>query len=158
MTGWHGALLGIALGLGASRNAIAQNEAPDAGEQGDCTPSREPHECADRCPSYDTCFIEAGDGQLYYRVENQRFDCDGLDCAAASVELGDYCCQRGDYAPSHGDGGGCAFSDSASSAAPGVGASAALALAFAATRLLRRAHRARLRPAAPGKDGGRQPS
>jgi hypothetical protein len=137
MTAWQTALLWIALGLGLTRAAAAQSQAPDAGEQGDCTPSREAHECADRCPSYDTCFIEEGEGQLYYEVKGERFQCDGLDCTAASVELGDYCCQRGDYAPSHGGGGGCALSGSAPTPGRALAATAAgVGLAFAAARLL----------------------
>ena len=94
------ALHGIALALTLGSAALAQ-DAPnsDAPEQGtgpdaDCMPSRQPHECPDRCPSYDTCFVSE-DEQLYYRVDDQRFDCDGLDCGAASVTLGDYCCGRG---------------------------------------------------------------
>jgi hypothetical protein len=79
----------------------------DAGP-GDCTPSAQPHECAERCPSFDTCFVATGGGQLYYRVDDQRFDCVGLECAMASQTLGDYCCQRGEFAPGKGGDGGCA--------------------------------------------------
>ena len=105
LTGWPGALRGIAVGLFWTQLASGQSAALDAGEPGDCTPSPEPHECAERCPSFDTCYIE-DDAQLYYRVEGERFECDGLDCAAASTRLGDYCCERGEYAPSRGGGGG----------------------------------------------------
>src|SRR5690606_21193355 len=110
-----GAVCGVALSLEVARG---QETAPDAGEPGVCMPSREPHECAERCPSYDTCYIAEGDGELYYRVMNERFPCDGLDCNAASVELGDYCCRRGDYAPSRGGGGGCAIGAGSASGAP----------------------------------------
>jgi hypothetical protein len=108
LTGWPDALRGIAVGLFWTQLASGQGAALDAGAAGDCTRSPEPHECAERCPSFDTCYIE-DDAQLYYRVERERFECDGLDCAAASIRLGDYCCQRGEYAPSRGGGGGCAL-------------------------------------------------
>lgn len=71
----------------------------------------EPHaECPDRCPTFASCFVKEAMGQdayLYYRVEEQRFACEGLDCNAAALRLGDYCCQRGEFAPSKDDGGGC---------------------------------------------------
>jgi hypothetical protein len=109
LTGWPGALRGIAVGLLWTHLASGQGAALDAGEPGDCARSPEPHECAERCPSFDTCYVE-DDAQLYYRVERERFECDGLDCTAASTRLGDYCCQRGEYAPSRGGGsGGCAL-------------------------------------------------
>jgi hypothetical protein len=152
MTGRHTALLQIALVLGLAHGAAAQSPAPDAGEAGQCTASLEAHECADRCPSFDTCFIDEGDGRLYYRVKGERFNCAGLDCTAASVELGDYCCQRGEYAPSHGGGGGCSLAGALPSpAAAGAGGGAQLALAVAAGLLLgaRRSGRDAL-----GKDGG----
>ena len=114
--GSHDALRWIAVGVLWTQLASAQ--APDAGEAGDCMPSREPHECAERCPSFDTCYIAEGDGQLYYRVMRERFECDGLDCTAASTELGDYCCQRGDYAPSRGSGGGCALTPTTTGGPP----------------------------------------
>lgn len=59
-----------------------------------------------------------GDGQLYYEVDNQRFDCKGLECADANRLLSDYCCGRGELAPppsggdDGGDGGGCALTSS----------------------------------------------
>ena len=106
------------------------NARPDAGP-GECTPSPEPHECADRCPNYDTCFINTGDGQLYYRVDEQRFDCDDLDCGGATQRLGDYCCQRGEFAPAKGDGDSCTLalpgSHDATSAASVIGLLGALA-------------------------------
>jgi hypothetical protein len=71
--------------------------------------SEVPHDCPERCPSFDTCFVPAGDGRLYYRVGEQRFDCDGLDCTAALVSLGDYCCERGEFAPDSDDGCGCSL-------------------------------------------------
>ncbi len=120
LTGWPDALRGIAVALFWTQLASGQGAALDAGERGDCTPSREPHECAERCPSFETCYIE-DDAQLYYRVEGERFQCDGLDCAAASIQLGDYCCQRGEYAPSRGGGGGCALEVPVPSARPANG-------------------------------------
>lgn len=110
MTGWQTALLGIALGVASTRVAAAQNTSVDAGEAGVCTPSPQPHDqCPERCSTYDTCYIE-DELQLYYRVADERFPCDGLDCEAASVALADYCCERGEYAPSRGGGGGgCAL-------------------------------------------------
>lgn len=110
------ALRALAIGLLWTQLASGQGRAPDAGA-GECTPSREPHECAERCPSFDTCYIE-DDAQLYYRVEGERFECDGLDCDAASVQLGDYCCQRGEYAPSKGGGGGGCWLAAGASRAP----------------------------------------
>jgi hypothetical protein len=109
LTGWHSALRGIALGITLAHAAAAQSGAPPAEEEGDCMPSREPHECPDRCPSFDTCYIDEGDGLLYYRIGDQRFDCDGLDCRQASTTLADYCCRRGEFAPPSGGGGGCAM-------------------------------------------------
>jgi MYXO-CTERM domain-containing protein len=106
MTGRHTALLGIAVSLFGVGSAWAQGAAPDAGDEGSCTASQLPLECPDRCPSYTTCFIDEGEGRLYYRVQEERFECDGLVCDDAKRELDDYCCQRGDYAPSRG-GGGC---------------------------------------------------
>jgi hypothetical protein len=43
--------------------------------------------------------------RLYFRVDEQRFECDGLVCASAVTQLADYCCQRGEFAPSDDDGG-----------------------------------------------------
>lgn len=78
----------------------------DAEPMGQCMASLEPHECEERCPSFETCFIAAGGGRLYYQVEDQRFDCDGLECGEASQRLSDYCCERGEFAPESGGGGG----------------------------------------------------
>jgi hypothetical protein len=105
MTGWQTAFLGIALGLGLV-SMSAPGRAQDAGLEGDCT--RNTHPCAERCPAYDTCYI-SDDQQIYYSVMGRRFDCEGLDCGAAGVTLEDYCCERGEFAPSakKGDGGGC---------------------------------------------------
>jgi hypothetical protein len=112
LTGWHSALRGIALGLTLAQGAAAQSGAPPAEQEGDCMASREPHECPDRCPSFDTCYIDEGEGLLYYRVGDQRFDCEALDCKQASTVLADYCCQRGEFAPpSGGGGGGCALQE-----------------------------------------------
>jgi hypothetical protein len=90
-----------------AQNGSSTSQA-DAGP-GDCTASAEPHECAERCPSFDTCYVAAGGGRLYYRVEDQRFECKGLECGAASQALGDYCCERGEFAPNQGGGDGCAL-------------------------------------------------
>jgi hypothetical protein len=107
MTGWQAALLGIAATLALPHDAAAQNGVSDAGELGECTRSPAPHgECPERCPRYDTCFIQEEE-QLYYRVDDQSFECDGLECRAASEMLADYCCSRGQFAPSEkGKGGG----------------------------------------------------
>jgi hypothetical protein len=72
----------------------------------DCTPAAST-ECPERCPTFDTCYL-ASSGDLYYRVDEQRFDCDGLDCNAAKLRKDDYCCQRGEFAPDDDDGG-CAL-------------------------------------------------
>jgi hypothetical protein len=71
-----------------------------------CT-SAAPQECPDRCPMFATCSVgsSAQGVRLYYRVDDQRFDCDGVNCAAALADLGDYCCERGKFAPSDDDGG-----------------------------------------------------
>jgi hypothetical protein len=134
----HGltALRGIALVLGLTSLASAQDapddeDEPSESERAECMPSRAPHECSDRCPDYDTCFV-SDEARLFYQVGEQRFDCDGLDCAAASVTLGDYCCQRGEYAPGSNGGGGCTLvaetgDASASSQAAALGVVAALA-------------------------------
>lgn len=116
LMGWRDALRGIAVGVFWTQLASGQAAAPDAG--GDCTPSRGAHECAERCPSFDTCYIDEGEGQLYYRVMGERFECDGLDCSAANEQLGDYCCQRGEYAPSRSGGGGCALTTSGDASEP----------------------------------------
>ena len=119
MTGWHTALLGIAVGLSVARSASAQAGAGDAGDEGSCTPSQLPVECPDRCPSFTTCFIDEGEGRAYYRVRDERFECDGLVCDDAKRELDDYCCQRGDYAPSRG-GGGCVLSPAGAASRGGL--------------------------------------
>jgi hypothetical protein len=75
--------------------------------------SATPVECPERCPMFATCSVGSSTGpslRLYYRVDDQRFDCDGLKCEAALAELGDYCCERGKFAPSDDDGG-CALQD-----------------------------------------------
>jgi hypothetical protein len=111
MTGWQAALLGITATLALPHGAAAQDGASDAGERGACTRSPAPHdECPARCPTYDTCIIDEG-RQLYYRVDGERFECDGLDCRAASDVLADYCCSRGQFAPSEKGkgGGGCSL-------------------------------------------------
>jgi MYXO-CTERM domain-containing protein len=136
----HGltALHGIALALTLTSLASAQT-APDDGdepsdEQADCMPSRAPHECSDRCPDYDTCFV-SDEARLFYQVGDERFDCDGLDCAAASVTLGDYCCRRGEYAPASDGGGGCTVAAETADVSLGGGAAALGALvAFASWR------------------------
>ncbi|HVZ33080.1 MAG TPA: hypothetical protein VG963_11675 [Polyangiaceae bacterium] len=96
-----------------------------------------PHtECPDRCPMFATCSVGSSMGQglrLYYRVDQQRFDCEGLNCEAAVSELGDYCCERGKFAPRNDDDGGCALpgagvgedSDSAPWLGMGIGLCAA---------------------------------
>jgi hypothetical protein len=111
MKGWQTAFLGIALNL-ALLGTSAPGRAQDAGLEGDCT--RNTHPCAERCPAYDTCYV-SDDEQIYYSVMGRRFDCNGLDCAAAGVTLEDYCCERGEFAPSARDdeGGGCGLSRAA---------------------------------------------
>jgi hypothetical protein len=73
----------------------------------DCMPAAST-ECPERCPTFDTCYL-ASSGDLYYRVDEQRFDCDGLDCKAATLLKDDYCCERGEFAPKDDDDGGCAL-------------------------------------------------
>lgn len=105
-----------------------------------------PHECAERCPSYDTCYI-ASSAELYYQVGDQRFACDGLDCDAASRELGDYCCERGQFAPGSnesGGGGGCTLADTGRSPPTGAaGLALAVVIGAARRRRPRRLTRAR---------------
>ena|SRR5688572_25942741 len=106
MRGWQTAFFGIALGCGVF-SSVRTSRAQDAGLEGDCT--RNTHSCAQRCPTYDTCYI-SDDQRIYYSAPGRRFDCDGLDCAAAVASLGDYCCERGEFAPSaekDDSGGGC---------------------------------------------------
>ena len=133
MTGWHTALLGIAVGLSGARSASAQ---ADAGDEGSCTPSQLPLECPDRCPTFTTCFIDEGEGRLYYRVKDQRFECDGLTCDDAKRELDDYCCQRGDYAPS-GGGGGCTLAPGGAGARRGLAAAGIVGSGLLAGALMR---------------------
>ena len=140
----HGltALPGIALALAFSGLASAQNapddEAPSETEEADCMPSRGSHECSDRCPNYDTCFV-SDEARLFYRVGEERFDCDGLDCAAASVTLGDYCCRRGAYAPDSDGGGGCTVAAESGDVSLASGAAALGALAAVSAWRKRRA-------------------
>ena len=132
------ALRAIALTLALASAASAQ-EAPSEDDEGaECMPSRQAHECSDRCPNYDTCFV-SDDGLLYYRVGEQRFDCDGLDCSGASETLGDYCCRRGEFAPDTDDDGGCTVAAGAPPACLGRGAVALGALAALAAWRKRRA-------------------
>lgn len=141
----HGltALRGIALVLALPSLASAQaapddEDEPSESEQADCMPSRAPHECSDRCPDYDTCFV-SDESRLFYQVGEERFDCDGLDCAAASVTLGDYCCRRGEYAPDPDGGGGCTVAVETADASISSGAVALGALAACAAWRKRRA-------------------
>lgn len=100
-------------GAGGSSMTGAGGSLDDPGAS--CT-SAAHDECPDRCPMFATCSVGSSMGQslrLYYRVDEQRFDCEGLNCEAAASELGDYCCERGKFAPSDDDGG-CAL--------PGAGA------------------------------------
>ena len=93
----------------------------------DCIPAP-PDECTDRCPTFYTCPTEtdAGDPALYYSVDGQRFDCDGLKCETAATQLQDYCCQRGKFAPSGDDGGGCALAPHPGAAPAGTTSSGTL--------------------------------
>jgi hypothetical protein len=157
MTGWRTAFSGIALALAFDQPAAAQS-GPSEAEPGECMPSPEPHECPDRCPSFETCYIDDGDGLIYYRVGDQRFDCDELDCRQASTTLGDYCCLRGQFAPSSEDGGGgCALRPGADR---GNGTAAGSCLAALGVVLARRRGRmrprsaGRVRSAVPGADVG----
>lgn len=139
----HGptALRGIALVLALTSLALAQGAPQDEEgeiEGAECTPSRAPHECSDRCPEYDTCFV-SDESRLFYRAGEERFECDGLDCAAASVTLGDYCCRRGEYAPSSSGGGGCTLGAETADVSASLGALALGALAACATWRKRRA-------------------
>lgn len=110
----RGALRAIALSLLLAAPSLAQDGGAGADPlpSGECMSSREPHQCAERCPSFDTCLV-AGDEQLYYQVGEQRFDCVGYDCGAANESLSDYCCQTGELAPpppeqsEEDEGGGC---------------------------------------------------
>jgi LPXTG-motif cell wall-anchored protein len=55
---------------------------------------------------------------LYFKFDDQVFQCDGLDCGSAAQSLDDYCCERGEFAPSK-DGGGCTLPAGASTALRG---------------------------------------
>lgn len=150
---WSGgpspALRAFVVSVALALPAAAQSSDADAGDPGECTASPAPHdECPERCPSYDTCFI-AGEGEpsLYYRVERERIGCDGLDCTAASVQLADYCCRRGEFAPSSGEGCGCVLGGAAAAAHPAGALGASLALALLLYR--RRPRRGRQDPPTP---------
>jgi hypothetical protein len=96
-------------GSGGSSMTGAGGSLDDPGAS--CT-SAAHEECPDRCPMFATCSVGSSMGQslrLYYRVDEQRFDCEGLNCEAAASELGDYCCERGKFAPADDDDGGCAL-------------------------------------------------
>jgi hypothetical protein len=98
-----------------------------------CNAPEAQSECPERCPAFTSCVVTAmgQDPYLYYRVDDQRFDCDGLNCVAAAQQLGDYCCERGEFAPSK-DGGGCALPPGGVTADAGGSESAApwLGVAF----------------------------
>lgn len=101
----------LAFGSGLAAPALAQPRR-DAGaaDEGNCMTSGAQLECPERCPSFETCSVMEDDAlRVYYRVDDQRFDCDGIACAAASERLGDYCCERGEFAPSTDDGCGCSL-------------------------------------------------
>jgi hypothetical protein len=112
-------------GTGGSSMTGAGGALDEPGAQ--CT--SEPHEeCPDRCPTFASCFVAAAMGReahLYYRVDEQRLACDGLDCVAAAERLADYCCERGEFAPSKDDGGGCELSRAGVAANAGGSESAA---------------------------------
>lgn len=89
-----------------------------SGDDASCMPGAGPADCQDRCPSFDTCTVLTSSGQidhLYFKLDDQVFQCAGLDCGSAAQSLDDYCCQRGEFAPSK-DGGGCTLPDGASAA------------------------------------------
>lgn len=70
------------------------------------------------CSSFSSCFVTASES-LYYLVDGRRFDCSGLDCEQAQVQLNDYCCPRAEAdAGSSGPvkySDGCAMGHSAAS-------------------------------------------
>jgi len=111
-------------GTGGSSMAGASGSGGAEAVPADCIPAP-PDECTDRCPTFYTCPTEtdAGDPALYYSVDGQRFDCDGLKCESAASQLQDYCCQRGKFAPSGDDGGGCALAPHRGAAPAGTTAS-----------------------------------
>ncbi len=154
---WQTAYLGIALGASLA-SMSTRGRAQDAGLEGVCTQST--HPCAERCPAYDTCYI-SDDAQVYYSVMGRRFECDGLDCDAASATLGDYCCARGEFAPGTGDddGGGCSLKNPATERHAAGGAVSglwlgALVVAFAGWRRVRLGgSRAPARRQSGGSDG-----
>jgi hypothetical protein len=130
-------VLAAALAVGSARAQATG----DAGlPEGSCQSDEFP-QCPERCPTFDTCIVSEGDGALYYQVEEMRFDCDGLDCREATQRLGDYCCQRGEFAPGSG---GCDCRLSPPAGAPDAEPLALAGLGLAvACRALRRAQRSR---------------
>lgn len=120
------ALLGVMIGLVcACLAAPAIGQGNGQGQGTSCV--RSDIECpagrADRdagaCSSYQSCFITATDS-LYYTVDERRFDCNGLDCTQAEVQLNDYCCPRIDADAGAGRpvqySDGCAIGHAAASA------------------------------------------
>jgi hypothetical protein len=108
----------LAGGTGGGANGGAGGSADDAS----CMPSAGPEECQDRCPSFDTCTVLTSRGDLdhlYFKLDDQLFQCDGLDCNGAAQSLDDYCCQRGEFAPSKD--GGCTLPGGVSAALGGEG-------------------------------------
>jgi hypothetical protein len=130
---------------GAGGGALTGTGGSDDGAS--CMPSTAP-ECPERCPSFDTCFISAAMGQparLYYRVPEQRFDCDELDCEQAAVRLNDYCCERGEFAPQQDDdgGGGCVLHSAPGEPSEGSAAWLGMAVGIGALGLARARRRLR---------------
>jgi len=131
-------------GSGGSSMTGSGGSADDPGAE--CVFAEQP-ECPDRCPMYASCVVSTGgqDLRAYFRVEEQRFECDGLACDPAATQLADYCCRRGEFAPSDEDGG-CTLSPGGLAAGGSSSESLApwLGLALCATSVgLYRRHRAR---------------
>jgi hypothetical protein len=102
---------GGAVANGTGGSAVA-NGAGGSDDGASCVSGPGPAECQDRCPAFDTCTLLGARGSidhLYFRVDDQHFDCNVLDCNAAAQQLNDYCCERGAFAPAQDGGSGCSL-------------------------------------------------
>ncbi|MET0412717.1 MAG: hypothetical protein ABW217_15545 [Polyangiaceae bacterium] len=96
------ALLGVMLALMcACLAAPAVGQGPGQGQGTSCV--QQNLDCvaegvdggAGICASFASCYVTATES-VYYTVDDRRFDCDGLNCSQAEVQLNDYCCPRVD--------------------------------------------------------------
>ena len=138
-----GALI-TAASLSLATSAMGQGQGPGQGSDTSCVVND--LRCsasgldsgASQCSSYQTCF-DSETESTYYIADGRRFDCEGLECARASLELDAFCCPVVDNDAGAGrrrvnSGGGCALSSPASSA----GSFSIAGLGLLALLLLRR--------------------